>query len=108
MPFTTTLKSIPPFPSSQAKIVNADGTPTREYVTLFSALEDALQRMYSALGETGQAAPILVAALPTAVGKTGVRYTVTNATATTFMSIVAGGGANIVPVVSDGTNWRIG
>ena len=38
----------------------------------------------------------------------GARSFVTDATATTFASIVAGGGANGVPVYSDGTNWRIG
>jgi len=38
----------------------------------------------------------------------GARAVVTDANATTFHSIVAGGGANVVPVFSDGTNWRIG
>jgi hypothetical protein len=38
----------------------------------------------------------------------GARSFVTDATATTFASVVAGGGANGVPVYSDGTNWRIG
>jgi hypothetical protein len=38
----------------------------------------------------------------------GARAFVTDATATTFLSVVAGGGANAVPVVSDGTNWLIG
>lgn len=38
----------------------------------------------------------------------GMRTFVTDATATTFNSIVAGGGANFVPVFYDGTNWRIG
>ena len=38
----------------------------------------------------------------------GARSFVTDATATTFHSIVAGGGTNKVPVVSDGTNWLIG
>lgn len=38
----------------------------------------------------------------------GARAFVTDATATTFASVVAGGGANNVPVYSDGTNWRIG
>jgi hypothetical protein len=53
--------------------------------------------------------PIMtVAQLPSASGVGGTRYMVTNATATTFWSIVAGGGANTVPVTSDGTNWRIG
>lgn len=52
---------------------------------------------------------VTVANLPAAAANKNVRgYMVTNATATTFWSIVAGGGANIVPVISDGTNWRIG
>ena len=38
----------------------------------------------------------------------GARAFVTDANSTTFLSIVAGGGANKVPVVSDGTNWLIG
>jgi hypothetical protein len=38
----------------------------------------------------------------------GARAVVTDANATTFHDIVAGGGANVVPVFSDGTNWRIG
>jgi hypothetical protein len=38
----------------------------------------------------------------------GARAVVTDANATTFHSIVAAGGANVVPVFSDGTNWRIG
>ena len=38
----------------------------------------------------------------------GTRSWVTDATATTFHSIVAGSGSNKVPVVSDGANWLIG
>ena len=38
----------------------------------------------------------------------GARAFVTDANATTYLSTVAGGGANKVPVVSDGTNWLIG
>lgn len=54
-------------------------------------------------------APFTVGTLPAAatVGA-GARATVSNANGTTFMSTVAGGGSNIVPVVSDGTNWLIG
>lgn len=48
-----------------------------------------------------------VATLPAAT-TAGRRCFVSDATATTFHSIVAGGGANFVPVFSDGTNWRIG
>lgn len=50
-----------------------------------------------------------VASLPSAsTAGAGARAFVTDANATTFLSTVAGGGANAVPVVSDGTNWLIG
>lgn len=50
-----------------------------------------------------------VAQLPSAAtAGAGARATVTDATATTFASTVAGGGANTVPVYSDATNWKIG
>lgn len=52
--------------------------------------------------------PVTVAELPAATVGAGVKAFVTDANATTFASIVAGGGANGVPVYSDGTNWRIG
>jgi hypothetical protein len=50
-----------------------------------------------------------VATLPTP-GSAGIggRATVTDANATTFGSVVAGGGANTVPVYSDGLSWKIG
>lgn len=48
-----------------------------------------------------------VAALP-AAGIAGRKAFVSDANATTFASIVAGGGSNGVPVYDDGTNWRIG
>jgi hypothetical protein len=48
-----------------------------------------------------------VAGLGTA-GTAGRRSIVTDATVTTFASVVVGGGANKVPVYDDGTNWRIG
>jgi hypothetical protein len=46
--------------------------------------------------------------LAAATAGAGAVAFVTDANATTFASIVAGGGANGVPVYSDGTNWRIG
>jgi hypothetical protein len=50
-----------------------------------------------------------VATLPSAATSgVGARTFVSDANATTFASIVAGSGANKVPVYSDGTNWRIG
>lgn len=47
-----------------------------------------------------------VATLPT--GAKGARAFVSDANASTFNSVVVGGGANNVPVFHDGTNWRIG
>lgn len=53
--------------------------------------------------------PVVVASLPSAsVSGNGARHFVSDASATTFASVVAGSGANGVPVYSDGTNWRIG
>ena len=50
-----------------------------------------------------------VSGLPSAsTAGAGSRAVVTDATATTFASTVSGGGANTVPVFSDGTNWVIG
>jgi hypothetical protein len=52
---------------------------------------------------------LTVATLPAAAtAGQGARAVVTDANATTFHSIVAAGGANVVPVISDGINWRIG
>jgi hypothetical protein len=52
---------------------------------------------------------LTVATLPLAgTAGAGARAVVTDANSTTFASVVAGGGANVVPVYSDGTNWRIG
>lgn len=51
------------------------------------------------------AAWLLVAAT---LAAKGTRTWVSDATASTFGTTVAGGGANTVPVVSNGTNWIIG
>lgn len=53
--------------------------------------------------------PVTVASLPSAsVAGAGARAFVSDANATTFNSVVAGGGANLVPVFSTGSDWRIG
>ena len=51
-------------------------------------------------------APTLVAGLGAPL--LGALGFVTDATSTTFASVVAGGGANVVPVYADGVVWRIG
>lgn len=56
-----------------------------------------------------QSGSTTVASLPSAAtAGAGARAMVTDASSTTFLSTVSGGGANKVPVVSDGTNWLIG
>lgn len=107
MPFTITLKSFPRIPSEQAPTVQPSLLPAKEFVTFLTGLRDWATTITAGLGETGQTS-YTVATLPTAVGKTGVRFMVSDANATTFNSIVAGGGTNIVPVFSNGTTWRIG
>lgn len=52
---------------------------------------------------------VTVANLPSAsTAGAGARAMVSDANATTFNSVVAGGGANVLPVFSDGSSWRIG
>lgn len=55
--------------------------------------------------------PVVVASLPAPATRTGQAMFVTDASATMTAGIgtvVAGGGANKVPVYSDGANWVIG
>lgn len=42
------------------------------------------------------------------VAGAGARATCSNSNTTTFNAAVAGGGANVIPVFSDGTIWRVG
>lgn len=55
-----------------------------------------------------QTTPITYAQLPNPVGIAGTRAFITDGSTTTFNATVAGGGANIVPIFSDGTNWKVG
>lgn len=54
-----------------------------------------------------QLTPLTVAQLPAAASYPGSEAYITDATATTRLSTVAGGGANKVKVFSNGTNWVI-
>ena len=56
-----------------------------------------------------QTTPVVVGSLPAAAtAGAGARAFVSDANDTAFNAIVAGAGANNLPVFSDGTNWRIG
>lgn len=59
-------------------------------------------------GVEGAKQTLTVASLPAASLNTSVMFVVSDANATTYASVVAGGGANKVSVYSDGTDWRIG
>jgi len=73
----------------------------------FDSYEEA--QSFLANGVYADTSVYTVAFLPAvATVSVGTRLTVSDATATTFASNVAGGGANKVPVYSDGTNWKIG
>ena len=61
-----------------------------------------------ASGTVALKAPISTVATLPGTPAAGDLAFVTDANATTFASIVAGGGSNQVPVYYDGTNWRIG
>jgi hypothetical protein len=57
---------------------------------------------------TVQTTPTTYAQLPNAVGNAGARGFITDGSSATFGATVAGGGANQVPVWSNGTDWKVG
>ncbi|MDF3016201.1 MAG: hypothetical protein K0R44_1426 [Thermomicrobiales bacterium] len=98
-------QTLPALPPASQPFVDANGfvtTPWREYLI---QVDNRLRRIMSGVGAAG----VTVASLPSASALgAGATALVTNANATTFASTVAGGGSNVVPVYSDGTNWKIG
>ena len=84
--------------------INAPASSTALTVT---AVAGALAASFSA-GPVKMQVTTVAALLAAATAGAGAVAFVTDANATTFASIVAAGGANGVPVYSDGTNWRIG
>ena len=75
----------------------------------FIRLQNIVGQLETAEGIIPPTTVYTVATLPSAVTSgVGARAFVSDANATTFASTVAGGGANKVPVYSDGTNWKIG
>lgn len=95
--------------ASETQAVGVQGTgatPTRVVGSdLTGNLTSAIANNVLANGSNGVS--YTVATLPTGARAGDAAY-VTDATATTFASTVAGGGANKVPVTFDGTNWKVG
>jgi hypothetical protein len=93
---------IPVPPPDVALVDPKTGKATKEGYDFLKRLEVVINKIRTDVSTT-------VAALPSAsVAGAGSRSFVTDANATTFLSVVAGGGANKVPVVSNGANWLIG
>jgi hypothetical protein len=74
---------------------------------LNSILRLYFNRINGSLNSTNTA--YTVSTLPSAAALgLGAKAFVTDANSTTFAATVVGGGSNIVPVYSNGTNWKIG
>ena len=75
----------------------------------FNQIDNIMGQLSTSSGIIPAMTVYTVATLPSAATSgAGARAFVSDANATTFASIVAGGGASKVPVYSDGTNWKIG
>jgi hypothetical protein len=103
--------------TASPRMPNAPEEYNHRYIDqLTNILRLYFSQLDNAVGQLSSASPIFpaltvytVATLPSAVTSgVGARSFVSDATATTFASTVAGGGSNKVPVYSDGTNWKIG
>jgi hypothetical protein len=67
------------------------------------------QNFDTVVANTVQTTGALYSALPTAASAgAGARAFITDGSTATFAATVTGGGANKVPVYSDGTNWKVG
>ena len=72
-----------------------------------TTLTQFLQQLTAGLLVNGPA--MAVGSLPTCnAGRQGFHAVVTDSNSTTFHATVAAGGANVVMVMCDGTNWVIG
>jgi hypothetical protein len=90
---------LPPPDIGASYVDKESGRPSKDFYNWIRSIYETVRT----------AAPVgLTSALPSPTGRRGSRAYVTDATVTTFASIVVGGGANVVPVYCDGTNWRIG
>lgn len=90
-------------PRSYPKLGNVERYINDELARISTAINSIRSVLQQLESDT-----LTVATLPAAASNKGARYMVSDANATTFWSIVAGAGTNLVPVISDGTNWRIG
>lgn len=97
-------------PAPGVPLTRAGGLVDKPWYQAFALLfskQAATERQANATAALVGGAALTVATLPSGLDAGARRY-VTDANATTFASVVAGGGSNGVPVYFDGTDWRIG
>lgn len=100
-----------PFPTAYGTFLDTDAINNTFYDTQWQGTFSTNAYYNAGTGnvfQTTHVAGLVSSLLPAAYVGAGSRDFVTDATAVTFHSTVAGGGSNKVPVVSDGTNWLIG
>lgn len=98
-----------PQSGDQVPVYSANNGDARK--TALSVLATWFSTAFTSLTTTSyvKVTPVTVANLPSPLAAgAGARAFVTDATSTTFHALVAGGGANSVPVFVDGTQWRVG
>jgi hypothetical protein len=86
--------------------VSNQGDARRSSITTLISYVEA--NFTAVVAQTVQTIPVRFDQLPNAVGNAGARAFITDGSTATFAATVAGGGANKVPIYSDGTNWKVG
>jgi hypothetical protein len=87
--------------------VSNQGDARRSSITTLISYVEA--NFANVVAQTVNTIPVTLVQLPTAtVAGAGTRAFITDGSTTTFGATVSGGGANKVPIYSDGTNWKVG
>jgi len=87
--------------------VTNQGDARRVSVTTF--IQYVSGNLGDAVVSTVKTNPVTFAQLPNAtVAGAGTRAFVTDSNTAVFRDVVAGGGSDVVPVYSDGTDWLVG
>ncbi len=87
-------------------VANQGDARRSSITTLISYVEANLTAV---VAQTVNTIPVTLAQLPTATAAgAGTRAFITDGSTATFAATVAGGGSNLIPIYSDGTNWKVG
>lgn len=100
-----------PYLSAGARLIGALGAATTEMRRWMTAVEAVVASAtdLSVFQSYLRTSPVPIADLPPASDVlTGTRAFVTDASNSTFSDVVVAGGSFIIPVYSDGSNWRLG